>query len=225
LVSGSTGSLFSSCIPIIINLKNTTASIPNGTSSIIQEFTTKLHSQIVHYFFGEGFLNLLSPEALIYCLLDPRFKALTFAPKENTEAVRQLLTDLHSKLHQDPPPRPQADQHQGKLYGLYGVNVEPRGTSRKVLESYFQEPPLDLLGNPLNWWKERRGSYPALATVARKLLSRPSTSVPCERLFSEAGNIVNDLRSSLDSDSVAMLLFIEHNIREVKKLGVPFVWD
>jgi len=51
LVSGSTGSLFSSCIPIIINLKNTTASIPNGTSSIIQEFTTKLHSQIVHYFF------------------------------------------------------------------------------------------------------------------------------------------------------------------------------
>jgi len=209
---------------VIVNLRNTTKN-HSGGSAFLQEFTAKLHSQINHYFFGEGFLNLLSAESLIYCLLDPRFKTLNFAPKEEAEAARQLLTDLHSKLHQEPPNKPEVNGHRDKLYGLYGVKSEPRGTSRKVLESYFQEAPLDPFRNPLTWWKEQKGSYPALAKLARQLLSRPSTSVPCERLFSEAGNIVNDLRSSLDPDSVAMLVFIEHNIRELKKVGVQFVWE
>lgn len=167
---------------------------------------------------------MLSPQALLYCLLDPRFKSLTFAPNGEAEAARQLLMDLHSKLHQEPPTT-EVNQYHGKLYNLYGMNIEPRGTSRNVLESYFQESTLPLVGNPLNWWKERKDTYPALATIARKLLARPSTSVPCERLFSEAGNIVDELRAALDPDSVAMLVFIEHNIRELKKLGVRFVWE
>jgi len=157
--------------------------------------------------------------------LDPRFKALTFAPPDAADAAKQLLTDLHSKLHRDPQPKADTDQHREKLYNLYGETTEPRGTSRKVLESYFQEPKLDALANPLHWWKEHTEAYPALATISRKLLARPSTSVPCERLWSEAGNIVNHLRSSLDPDSVAMLVFIEHNIRELKKIGVQFVWN
>ena len=39
--------------------------------------------------------------------------------------------------------------------------------------------------------------YPILSLVAHRIVSIPATSVPCERLFSTAGIIVNDLRSSL----------------------------
>jgi len=146
-------------------------------------------------------------------------------PKEDADSARQLLIDLHSKLHKDTSTPPQIDQQQKLLYSLYGITTQQQGTSRTVLESFYQEPTLDPLENPLNWWKDHQNTYPALATIARKLLARPSTSVPCERLFSEAGNIVNDLRSSLDADSVAMLLFIEHNVRELKKIEQPFVWN
>jgi hypothetical protein len=109
-ISGSTGALFSSCIPIIINLKNQTSSTPQGTNPVIEEFTARLHSLIQHYFFGDSFLNLQSPRALLYCLLDPRFKALNFVAKEEADAARQLLIDLHSKLHQDPKSKPEVNE-------------------------------------------------------------------------------------------------------------------
>jgi len=93
-----------------------------------------------------------------------------------------------------------------------------------ILDVYYQEPELDALANPLVWWKAKKDSYPILAKIARKLLARPSTSVPCERLWSEAGNIVNDLRTCLDPDSLSMLTFIQHNVRELKKIRKEFVW-
>jgi len=53
-------------------------------------------------------------------------------------------------------------------------------------------------------------------------LSRPTTSVPCERFWLEAGNIVSDKRSSLDQDSVCMLVVTEHTLRELERIGKPF---
>lgn len=226
LISGSTGSLFSSCIPIITNLKNRTAVPPVKASATVEVVTKKLHTLIEHYFFGDEFLNLLSPTALIYCLLDPRFKNLDFVPKEDAERARQLLIDLHSKLHcNSTVDRMEIDEQEQQTYNLYGLTAEPHGTARQTLDTYYKEPILNVLHNPLDWWKLHRDTYPALAALAQKLLGRTSTSVPCERLFSEAGNIVNELRSSLDPDSVAMLLFIEHNVRELRKIDRPFTWQ
>ena len=168
---------------------------------------------------------MLSPESLLYCLLDPWFKTLSFSPKEPAESARQLLADLHSKFHEKPVLVNELDDNQHKLQDLYGVHVEPMGTARTVLDSYYREALVGPLENPLHWWRMMKEKYPALAKIARKLLARPSTSVPCEQLWSEAGNISNDLRSSLDADSVAMLTFIEHNVRELKKVNRPFTWS
>jgi len=65
---------------------------------------------------------------------------------------------------------------------------------------------------PRDWWKLNLDKYPAHAKLARKYLGRSATSVPCERLWSDAGMIVSDKRSALDKDSVSMLLVTEHNL-------------
>ena len=45
-----------------------------------------------------------------------------------------------------------------------------------------------------------------LKTVALRYLSTPATTVPCERLFSLAGNIVTQKRASLLPDNVEKLV-------------------
>ena len=49
----------------------------------------------------------------------------------------------------------------------------------------------------LLWWNNFKGRYPLLSQLAKHYLSIPATSVPCKRLFSEAGHIVNEKRSCL----------------------------
>ena len=51
---------------------------------------------------------------------------------------------------------------------------------------------------PLVWWKSNHERFPIIAKLARKLLCVPATSVPSEWIFSTAGLIVSNLRSSLN---------------------------
>jgi len=63
----------------------------------------------------------------------------------------------------------------------------------------------------LQWWRARRGEYPILSRMARKYLGVPATSVPCERTFSTAGNIVMKKRCSLSPYQVRVLCFLHAN--------------
>lgn len=66
--------------------------------------------------------------------------------------------------------------------------------------------------NPLDWWKLHQTQYPYLAEVAKKRLSVAGTSVPSERLFSAAGNLLSAKRSCIASKNVDMLLFLNKNM-------------
>ena len=43
---------------------------------------------------------------------------------------------------------------------------------------------------PLVWWKQNCSHLPMLQELAKKYLCIPATSVPAERLFSKAGEVV-----------------------------------
>jgi len=65
--------------------------------------------------------------------------------------------------------------------------------------------------DPLAWWKEHQQEYPRLSTLARRYLCITPTSVPCERVFSKGGWIVNKRRCSLSDDHISSLLFVSFN--------------
>lgn len=81
------------------------------------------------------------------------------------------------------------------------TNIRPSGTahSRAVVEvqRYLDDKILPKNQSPLEWWKLNKNSYPHLAVLARKMLNSLATCVPCERLFSVAGNILSERRTRL----------------------------
>ncbi len=81
------------------------------------------------------------------------------------------------------------------------------------IDRYKSETPCSFGGDPLNWWRDRVGSYPLLSAVAAKYLMIPATSVPSERVFSCAGNVVTKKRSALNPDNVNMLIFLDMNYK------------
>ena len=65
--------------------------------------------------------------------------------------------------------------------------------------------------DPLIWWKEHEIKFPSLASLAKKYLVPQATSVPAERLFSTAGNILTKKRNKLSPDHLNKLIFINKN--------------
>lgn len=62
--------------------------------------------------------------------------------------------------------------------------------------------------NPLEWWKGRCALYPALAPIAKIILSIPASSAPAERLFSHAGLTIAKDRNRLCPDVATDLIFL-----------------
>ncbi|CAG8754411.1 10129_t:CDS:1, partial [Dentiscutata heterogama] len=81
------------------------------------------------------------------------------------------------------------------------------------VDCYLHEPVKKMGCNPLAWWKNRSGIYPALSNLARKYLSVPATSVPSERLFSDAGLHIIALRNRLHPDMVKQTMFFKRNMQ------------
>ena len=57
------------------------------------------------------------------------------------------------------------------------------------------------------WWKAREHQLKYLSYVVKQVFYVTASSVPSERLFSSAGNLVNEKRSCLSPENVDCLLF------------------
>ena len=90
--------------------------------------------------------------------------------------------------------------------------VEHSQGIREEAEEYQRLPCIPLHHNPLLWWKENKTKFPNLAHYARCMLAIPGTSVPSERIFSIAGNVVTVQRANLSPDNVNILIFLKKNM-------------
>ncbi|KAL2082256.1 hypothetical protein ACEWY4_022074 [Coilia grayii] len=103
----------------------------------------------------------------------------------------------------------------GQTYAA-GAAKKLKTAEDQVMEEitkYKEEAPLALGVNPLEWWKEHEGRYPFLSKVAKKHLCIPGTSVPSERVFSTAGDIITAKRSAIAPEHLDQLLFLNKNIK------------
>lgn len=86
------------------------------------------------------------------------------------------------------------------------------------IDMYKKDTSIPLISCPLKWWKENTQTYPLLS---KAYLTVPATSVPSERVFSTAGDIVNAQRSQLLPQNVDMLFVCFLQKKPVGNLNEP----
>ncbi|KAL4009365.1 hypothetical protein ACER0C_003217 [Sarotherodon galilaeus] len=151
--------------------------------------------------------------------LDPRFKDLKCLSKDERRevwaSVHDLLmaeTDAHQPSAQTTEePSPKKSKMSISLLGSPDSDTEEEEDAIDCcLNLYKAEPKIDTGECPLQWWLKREGAHARLAPIARKYLSTPATTVPCERLFSLSGHIIQKKRASLSSDNVNRIVCLSN---------------
>ena len=160
--------------------------------------------------------------------LDPRYKKLTCLRREKREAVLTVLstafTDFYDRKqragHPTGPGAISTDEtiasvpKKQKLTLLLSESESQSSAdesdtvhgAQAELTRYQEEAPIPETENPLMWWKLNKHRFPVLSSFAQTILCVPATSVPCERLFSSSGYIVNKMRSCLLPENVNALV-------------------
>ncbi len=81
------------------------------------------------------------------------------------------------------------------------------------IQNYLALPDILSTSNPLLWWSsEGKERFPLLFKLAKKYLSLTATSVPSERVFSIAREVLNKKRTSLKSEDARMLVCLLSNL-------------
>lgn len=151
--------------------------------------------------------------------LDPRFKALKCLPRGEREGV---WTSVEALLREEPdraPPEPTEEPAKKRSLLLFASDSDSEDEEgpNRALSLYRAEPTISETDCPLQWWSTHAGTHPQLSALARKYLASPATSVPCERLFSLAGNIVQKKRAALSSENVNRLVCLSNWLKEKKQ--------
>ena len=78
------------------------------------------------------------------------------------------------------------------------------------MKNYLESPVIPQEeANILKFWE----NYPSkvLQDLSNQILSVPGSSVPSERVFSDAGKIISDRRNKLKEDKYNKLKFLKYN--------------
>ena len=227
-VSGERFVTASKIIPLINCLKNKTQSIRESLKTTVALSLIDRLQQSISTRFGQIESNSIMAVSTI---LDPRFKKLHFnqnlACANAINRIAKLMKQIdgnknvstetnsgtHTRLIDNDD---QDDQDLWSFHdNLVQINTINAGESHQDdvmptdLKHYLNQPIMKRKENPMNYWlKQCETIYPTLSIIAKKYLGIVATSVPSERLFSKAGNILTENRSKLLPNHLQNLLFL-----------------
>ena len=99
-----------------------------------------------------------------------------------------------------------------------GVTIN-KETAEDVIKEYLNSDSVEVDGKPLAWWSKYQdradGSVIklSLCKLAKLYLTPPPTSTNCERLFSIAGQVMDEKRATLLPERLDKILFLRENIK------------
>lgn len=117
-------------------------------------------------------------------------------------------------------PETSADQNSlSEHFDLKAATVKstntPVSSAEVVVTWYLQMHLVNRQKDPFNFWKTHISVFRELYKLATKYVCVPATSVPCERIFSKAGLIINDRRNRLSGKNLESVIFLNGNISEI----------
>jgi len=79
------------------------------------------------------------------------------------------------------------------------------------VDRYLSEVNLTRSEDPLVYWAQHKHQYSYLYQLALAFLCSPASSVPCERIFSKAGEVPLKKRNRLSPNTLEKILFVNKN--------------
>lgn len=165
------------------------------------------------------------PRAQLASFLDPRYKGLKFlSPDERVTIYDKVKALIAAQQPATKKKRRSSDagvvRESSAMDFLLGAGDEDEdgdtttsdGRDESEFAQYISLPTPSHNSSPNQWWKQYASNFPILSSLAKRYLGTPSTSVPSERIFSAAGNIVNCKRSCLLPSNVNILVFLNKNL-------------
>lgn len=113
--------------------------------------------------------------------------------KENSNSEVHSIWSYHEQL--------QAQQ-------LANADCDSAGGIAIEIRQYLNRPVCSRSANPFEEWITMKPTYPHLFEVALEYLPILATSVPSERLFSKAGQIITKRRNRLSGEHLNQLIFL-----------------
>ena len=227
MLSGESYLTMSFVYPTIIQLLTVRLSNSLHDTILVKKFKSTMKSGIEKHFSRDEQRSLME----MCTFLDPRFKDLSFLNKTSRELVHTTVKNFYSKIDNvcddvtesnEPPTkkcRSEANYESNDIYVvMFGEDFinrcrnqnQPTSTKVKLqheINRYVNDPVQDIKSSPLEWWKVNELRFPLLGQMAKKFLGVSASSVPCERLFSNAGNIITEKRSRLTPSNAEMMIF------------------
>ena len=213
----------SKVIPLACGLQKLVLSHQSSTTDNISGLLAeKLTTQMASMFGGMEEKPILA----VATLLDPRFKKIPFSRNSTIEKMKRLMVDDAASLStgsiaraDDQPANTTPQQsHSTTSNPVWDIFDEEavNSTSMRTLgisaiteiDQYFKQPVISRQSDPLEWWHNNTHVYPALHKVAKVYLCTVATSVPSERLFSKAGELISAKRNRLKLENVNTFLFL-----------------
>uniref|UniRef100_A0AAG5DQS5 HAT C-terminal dimerisation domain-containing protein n=2 Tax=Anopheles atroparvus TaxID=41427 RepID=A0AAG5DQS5_ANOAO len=160
-------------------------------------------------------------------LLDPRHKKHGFFDdklkfRETYDLVlnelKRLLARQNELTTEQTETLPQTTEQSNPLWGDYDakkrLNVPTTNSTAAAINElggYLKDQDLGIKEDSLIWWQKNKHAYPNLYEIILRIMCIPATSVPCERIFSKAGNILTDRRNRLTPKKMEEVLFLKYN--------------
>nr|XP_055040804.1 E3 SUMO-protein ligase ZBED1-like [Misgurnus anguillicaudatus] len=148
--------------------------------------------------------------------LDPRFKDLKCLSRadraEVWSSICALLRERGDGLAQrDKPVLAEPLKKRSCLMSAPDSSSDDEDDCiEKCVERYKAEPSIGIEDCPMQWWSKHEGAHSEMAYLARRYLATPATSIPCERLFSLSGHVVQKKRAALSSENVNRLVCLSN---------------
>lgn len=144
----------------------------------------------------------LNPAYIMAVFLHPHYKMSWFKRHWCADEIKKarcyidsqyLIAKAASTTTQQQPAMPVVSKDLN-LYDAYNRLSSPTEDDEDDLQRYMSERIAPFATDPLQWWIDNGHLYPILKPMALTYLAAPPSSADNERLFSRAGNVVNEER-------------------------------
>lgn len=138
---------------------------------------------------------------------DPRYKNYV----QNSMNLRKKIEEEYSRIAEKTTTKEKNTNSEKKtaLELLFPKDVSKNSSE---VENYLTEHSISKDSDVLVWWRNNASRYPILSKLANKYLCISATSVPSERVFSTAGNVISSKRNCLSPNKAKKLIFLYQNV-------------